>query len=44
VRAVFLNDEFSSFVCKLPRNFQNKPNTMKKLNVLQETVQSSEGN
>lgn len=37
-RVVFLNNEFSSFVCKFLRNFPTKPNTMKILSVFQEIV------
>lgn len=42
MRAVVLNYEFSSFICKFPRNFYNKPNRMKILKIFQETKPSNE--
>lgn len=44
MRAVFLNDGFSAFICKFLRNFHNMPNVMNILNLFQETIQSDEAN
>lgn len=44
MRAMFLNNEFLSFICKFIRNFHNKPDTVKIPSIFQETIENNKAN